>query len=287
MSTIAIGNFDGLHLGHQFLLMKMKAIAELENRKPIAYTFVPNTHEKKRLTSDIQKVKFIKNLGVKSIVLQDFSKEFAALNSDEFINLVLLKQLGATHIIVGSNFKFGANGFGNAGTLANKKKIKTTIVEPIFAGSSICSSSAVRCAVEFGNLNLVKQLLGRPYSLSGNVIEGRKRGRLLGYPTANLKIEQEVIPPLGVYAIHDNCMRFGIANIGRRPTFEINNDICIEIYFLNFNTNLYKSRIEIFLDLFVRKEMTFASADKLKIQILNDIKTVEKFYSKTNQPSLL
>lgn len=280
MSIVTIGNFDGVHLGHQFLLMKTVALAKLFGKKSIVYTFTPHTHKKMRLMSDLQKVKFFKHFAVEEIVLQNFCKEFANLNPDEFIDLILLKQLKATHVVIGSNFTFGANADGGVRTLTNRSKIETLIVEPILIGvsNSICSSSITRTAIESGNLNFAKQLLGRPYSLSGNVVVGEGRGRMLGYPTANLAFEQGVLPPLGVYAIHDNYMRFGIANVGKRPTFANENNICVEIHFLDFNENLYGKRVEIFLDLLIREEMHFSSVEKLKRQISNDIKTVKEFY---------
>lgn len=271
MSVIAIGNFDGLHLGHQALLQKTIQIAKKAGRPSIAYTFTPHPRKALRLMSDAQKAEYLKDFGVDQVIFQAFTPEFASLSPADFIQKVLIDQLQATHVVVGPNFAFGTKASGNTEMLQADGRFITHIVEPVWVSGEICSSSLIREAIKQGDLEQAKVLLGRPYSLTGKVVKGAGRGRQLGFPTANLDVEQEVLPPLGVYATYSKTLGKGATNIGKQPTFGATNPVHIETHFLDFNGSLYDKKIEIFFERKIRDEKKFDSIEALKKQIKQDL----------------
>ncbi len=274
MSVIAIGNFDGLHLGHQALLQKTLEIAKKSGQPSIAYTFTPHPRKAPRLMSDAQKAQSLQDFGVQQVIFQEFTPQFAALSPVDFIEQVLIDQLHASHVIVGPNFAFGANASGKINLLQKDTRFKTHVVEPVWVSKQLCSSSLVREAVLKGDLDQAKALLGRPYSLTGKVVRGAGRGKQIGFPTANLEVEQEVLPPLGVYATYSKELGKGATNIGRQPTFGSANPVHVETHFLNFSGSLYGQEIEIFFERKIRDEKKFNTVDELKKQIQNDLQSL-------------
>lgn len=271
MSVVAIGNFDGLHLGHQALLQKAIQVAKSSNQPSIAFTFTPHPRKAPRLMSDIQKAKALQDVGIEQVVFQEFTPEFAALSPEEFIEKVLINQLQVTDLVIGPDFAFGSNASGDIKTLQKDKRFKTHIVEPVLISGEICSSSLIREAILRGDLDKAKALLGRPYSLTGRVVRGAGRGAQIGFPTANLEVEQEVLPPLGVYATYSKTLGKGATNIGCQPTFGSGNPVHVETHFVNFSGSLYGQEIEVFLERKIRAEEKFDSVDALRQQIQQDL----------------
>lgn len=271
MSVVAIGNFDGLHLGHQTLLQKTVQLAESLAETSVAYTFTPHPRKSLRLMSDAQKAAGIRALGITQVIFQAFTPEFAALTPSQFIVQVLVQQLKASQVVIGPDFTFGSGAQGNAATLQQDSRFVTKIVDPVWVDGELCSSSLIRQVVMQGDLEKAKRLLGQPFSLSGKVVKGSGRGRQLGIPTANLSAEQEVLPPLGVYAAYANHLGKAVVNIGRRPTFNSQDTVHVEAYFLDFQGDLYDQEIEIFLERKIRDEKKFDSIEELKEQIKCDI----------------
>lgn len=264
---IAIGNFDGLHLGHQALL-------KLPNT--IVYTFTPHPRRAPRLMSDAQKAKALRDFGVKQVIFQEFTLEFAALSPEDFIQKILIEQLNATDIVVGPDFAFGTEASGDVKTLQRDTRFKTHIIEPVRILGEICSSSLIREAISKGDLERAKAFLGHDYSLTGTVVRGAGRGKQIGFPTANLEVEQEVLPPFGVYAVYSKSLGQGVTNIGKQPTFGSENPLRVETHFLDFNGSLYGEEIEIFFKHKIRDEKKFDSVEDLKRQIREDLKRMKE-----------
>ncbi len=273
MSVLAIGNFDGLHLGHQVLLKKAADLAQSLGMESVAFTFTPHPRSAPRLMSDEAKEAGIKSLGIDRVVLQKFTPEFAALTPQQFMEQILIRDLGAEHIFVGPDFAFGCKASGSVETLKAESKFKTHVVEPVMVDGELCSSSAIRSAIKSGNLEKAASFLAKPFQLTGLVVHGSNRGHQLGFPTANLKVEQEVLPPCGVYEVRWGQV-CGVTNIGHRPTFGADTQTFVETHFLDFSADLYGKHIEIELLGFIRPEMKFDSVQALKNQIIQDIATI-------------
>lgn len=271
MSVVSIGNFDGLHLGHQALLQKTIQLAQSSGQPSIVFTLTPHPRKAARLMSDAQKAKALQDFGIKQVIFQEFTPEFASLIPEEFIEKVLIQQLGVTDLVIGPDFAFGSNASGDIKTLQKNTRFKTHIVQPVLISGEICSSSLIREAILRGDLDKAKALLGRPYSLTGTVVKGAGRGAQIGFPTANLEVEQEVLPPIGVYATYSEKLGKGATNIGRQPTFGSENPVHVETHFVNFSGSLYGQEIEIFFDHKIRDEQKFNSVDALKQQIQKDL----------------
>ena len=271
MSVIAIGNFDGLHLGHQALLQKTIQIAKKSGQSSIAYTFTPHPRKALRLMSDAQKAQGMHDLGIDRVVFEEFTPEFAALSPADFIDQILLQQLQVSHLVVGPNFAFGTKASGNTAMLRVDKRFETHLVDPVLISGEICSSSLIREAILWGNLDKARAFLGRPYSLTGKVVKGAGRGQQLGFPTDNLEVQQEIIPPLGVYFTYSKILGRGATNIGKQPTFGATNPVHIETHFLNFSGSLSGQEIEIFFERKIRDEKKFDSVEALKEQIRQDL----------------
>lgn len=277
MSVVAIGNFDGLHLGHQALLKKTIEIARQIAEPSVVYTFIPHPRKAPRLMSDAQKKTGILKLGIEQVVFQEFTTEFASMTPEAFIQNVLVEQLGATHVVVGPDFAFGAKAGGDILTLKASGKVHVDIVAPVWAEGILVSSSAIRQAIGEGDLARARRLMGRPYALTGVVTKGAGRGKILGFPTANLSVFQEVLPPLGVYATHVEGIGRGATNIGRRPTFDVDGQVTVETYFLDFDGDLYGQELELVFDAKIRAEKKFSSPKELAEQISRDVEVVLTF----------
>jgi riboflavin kinase/FMN adenylyltransferase len=269
--VVAIGNFDGLHLGHQALLQKTIEIAKSSDQPSIVFTFSPHPRKALRLMSDTQKAKALAEFGIKKVIFQEFTPEFSALTPEDFIEKVLIHQLQVTDLVIGPDFAFGSNASGGIPTLQKDRRFQTHIVEPIQISGQICSSSLIREAILRGDLDKAKAFLGRPYSLTGTVVKGAGRGSQIGFPTANLEVRQEVLPPIGVYATYSKILGKGATNIGRQPTFGFDNPVQVEAHFVNFSGNLYGQEIEVFLEHKIRGEEKFHSVNDLKQQIHQDL----------------
>jgi riboflavin kinase/FMN adenylyltransferase len=295
--AVALGNFDGIHKGHQQVI---QTIFNYQNLTPSLVTFIPHPEEfftgtKKQLLTPIpEKCQILEKLGVKQLILLPFDRELAHLSAEKFIKDILIKQIKANLISVGEDFRFGYQRQGNAEylqSLANKYNVKVSITKEQNLTkereSMRISSSYIRQNLSNGKPELASEMLGRQYQIIGKVIEGQKLGRKIGFPTANLTIPPEkFLPKKGVYGVkvdvenNDLLSNLqGIMNIGTRPTIDGKN-ISIEIHLLDWEGDLYNQILRVKLVKFLRPEQKFSSLDDLKRQIKLDCQQLTmKVYS--------
>ena len=289
-SIILIGNFDGIHLGHQKLFELASRYKKKFNLNIGVLTFEPmpkmffNKDIKNFRISNIdQKNKILKNLGVDFAITQKFDKKFSKFKSDFFIKEILSKKLEAKYIFVSNNFKFGNKRKGNVNELIENEKIydyKIIKPQPLILSQKVISSTYIRLLLEKGNLKKTNKLLGRNWSIEGIVQKGRQQGKKIGFPTCNIDIKDYVIAMPGVYAVkvkrkNSNKSLMAIANLGFRPTFN-QKKILLEVHIFNFSGNLYNKYLSIEFTKFIRKEKKFKNIDQLKKQIQKDLKIAKQ-----------
>lgn len=284
---ITIGTFDGVHLGHQKIIERIVSKAAEENGRSFLITFdphprkiVPGDFNVKLLTTTEEKLVILEKLGVQNVFLVNFTKEFSQLSADEFIQRYIINGTGVKEIIIGSDHHFGKDRTGDLKKLTELRKqfnFNLSMVEEVKINELVVSSTKIRNALAEGNLYLANSFIGRYYSISGQVINGDKRGRQLGYPTANLQIfEDKLLPALGIYfceVIIANKKYFGLLSIGRRPTFYSEGEIIPEVYIFNFDKDIYGKTITLNLIERIRSEIKFDTADDLIQQMDKDKKT--------------
>jgi len=284
-SIILIGNFDGVHKGHQKLFKLANSYKKKFNLNIGVLTFEPmpkmffNKDIKNfRISSINQKNIILKRLGVDFIVTQKFDKKFSKIKSDFFIKEILSKKLEAKYIFVSNNFKFGNKREGDVNQLIKNEKTydyKIVKPQPLKLSEKIISSTYIRSLLERGNLKKTNKLLGRNWSIEGMVQKGRQQGKKIGFPTCNIDIKDYVIASPGVYAVNvkrknSNKLMKAIANLGYRPTFN-QKKILLEVYIFNFSGNLYNKYLSIKFKKFIRKEKKFKNVNQLRKQIQNDL----------------
>jgi riboflavin kinase/FMN adenylyltransferase len=288
-SLVMIGNFDGVHLGHQSVLGAGASEARSRGLRPLVLTFHPHPVEVLRrsqralLTTIDHKIELIRRVdSTLRVVVEPFTLELAALAAGEFVERILVEQLGAGVVIVGQNFRFGADRVGDLGLLRELGERFGFEARPerlVGDEAGVFSSSRVRSALADGALECAERMLGRPHALSGQVVHGDERGRTLGTPTANLDQVREVLPPRGVYAGVVDELGFGpggltragaVANLGVRPTFGSGSS-SVEVHVLGFNGDLYGARLRVHLLQRLRDERQFSGPEELREQIRLDV----------------
>lgn len=284
---LALGVFDGIHLGHQTVIRQTVRLAHEKGELAGVLTFedhpmaliAPEKRPEKLLSSPKHKLKYLEPLGVDLVIILPFTKELAALTASEFLH-ILDTRLDLKSITVGTDWCFGKNRSGNVDFLHQEGAQRGFTVRPIppvtAKDGTRISSTAIRDAIARGNFHRASELLGRDHTLSGIVIHGRKLAGKWGFPTANLQMENEQLPPSGVYLIRaklpDGREYDGIANLGRRPTVEQGRaEKYIEAHLFDFSGDLYNQEIEIHFVQFLRKEHKFPSLDLLRDQIEQDV----------------
>ncbi len=284
-AVVAIGNFDGLHRGHQAILTLTKKLADKHGKAAAILSFAPHPRlyfspsaPAFQLTNWRCKAELLASYGMNFLYLQHFGPALVKTNAQDFIENILIKQLKVSHIVVGQNFAFGHQ---RQGTIALLKEyhqfFSTTALEPLTdADGTICSSTAARRYLEEGQLDKLNDLLGRPWMIAGHVQHGRKQGRLLGFPTANLSVKDRLLPPYGIYTVRVRINSHsaetvwqGVANLGIRPTFEEQEPL-LEVHLFNFNQSLYGQRLYVQFHHFIRPEKKFSGLQKLRAQIAKD-----------------
>ena len=283
-TAVSIGIFDSVHRGHQKILRKLVREAAREKKKSLVITFHP--HPRKILdprakvpfiTSLEHRLRLIEELGVDFFLIIKFTKALSRMKPDDFIDGILARALNVRALIVGDNFLFGSKEKGNLALLRKASKdygFKLFAVKPVKSKNKIISSTRIRCAIEKGDLKNASLMLGRPVTVLGTVVKGRKVGRRLGFPTANIDPHHEAIPPKGVYAVDvrlENKTYSAVLNIGRRPTFGVNIDPTIELHILHLKRDIYKKDVEIIFKKKMRNERRFSSIKALQKQIKIDI----------------
>ncbi len=282
--VVAIGTFDGVHIAHKKIIKSAVSMARDLKGISIVLTFYPHpmriTNPGKTpalLTSIEHRVALIAQLNPDICLIVDFGKSFAGMSPQDFIDNILLGRLHAKYLVIGKNFNFGKNKSGNTKLLqkaAQNSGFKVNIFESVKKTGKIVSSSSIRTLIEKGRLYDTSRLLGRRFSVLGTVVKGDSRGRILGYPTANIDPQQEALPPNGVYAVIakiKNKWYGGMLNIGRRPTFYPEaHKLAIEANIFNFDKYIYGQILELFFIKKIRNEKKFHSAQLLKRQLQKD-----------------
>jgi riboflavin kinase / FMN adenylyltransferase len=287
-AVITIGNFDGVHIGHQALFHAVMEQADTRNGTAIAMTFEPhpirvlkNNGHPPLITPYAQKIELIEKSGIDVLICVPFTREFASITAKEFVLDILLGRIGIQAIVVGKDYTFGKNREGNLNLLksyAEAFDFEVDVVDWIPISNNIpsrISSTRIReLLMRDGRVNEAHKLLGRYYQVSGIVTPGRNRGgKLLGFPTANIKLKEELYPKNGIYAVTVDCLgetHQGVANIGYSPTFD-DNELTVEVHILDFNKDLYGQSIIVKFIERIRDEIKFSGIDALSRQIADDV----------------
>ena len=296
-SILLIGNFDGLHLGHQ----KLFKLAEKYSKKhkvkfgvltfdPLPVMFFNKKLTNYRITSNLQKNLLFEKAGVDFIIVSRFNKSFSKISADNFIKKIIVKKINPNFIFVSSNFKYGFRREGNVAKLISKENIynyKIIKPSPLKKEKKIISSTLIRKLLQRGELKNANKLLGRNWSIIGVVQKGRRIGKKLGVPTCNIDIKNYVIAKPGVYSVrvkvnNSNKIFKGIANLGYRPTFG-EKKILLEVNLFNFSGNLYNKSLNVSFYNFIRSEKKFNDHQDLIKQIEKDLKQAKFDLKKNNE----
>lgn len=278
--VVTVGNFDGVHRGHQVLLHRTKAVAQADNGFSLVVTFKLHTSALLRkaapllLMSAEEKLEFFSTMGIAGCLLLEFTPELAGLDPEEF--LLRLTDLGAKTIIVGHDFTFGKGAVGNTDYLldfAGRHGIDAEVVPPVTVDGVVVSSSHIRSLLQTGQVTKARQMLNRPFAVSAPVIHGERRGRTLGFPTANLRLPAErLLPKYGVYFVRCHIRGqeyYGLANVGVKPTFAPAQSL-IEVYLFDTTEDLYGAKMTVEFLEFLRAERRFSSPAELVKQMKRD-----------------
>ena len=295
-SVLVIGNFDGVHKGHQKIIQSAKKIASKNNSAVGVILFDPhpktffNKNKKNFLLTNIEnRYEILKSYGVDYVVVVRFSSNLSRMSPSNFCKKILSSGIKMNHVLVGKNFRFGNRRIGDYKFLKNFGVKNNFNVSPIdifklpksylaYVKKNAYSSSNIRRLINNGHIKLASRFLGRPWFIQGKVIKGDKRGRTIGIPTANISLDGYIFPKYGVYAVNAQIIKKkqsgkllkGIANFGIRPTFNKKKAI-LEVYLFDFDLNIYQSTLKVtFID-FIRKEKKFSGIKSLKLQLNKDI----------------
>jgi riboflavin kinase / FMN adenylyltransferase len=292
---LTLGTYDGVHLGHQEIIRSLVEKAKREQKESVLFTFEP--HPRKVLYPESYSVKLIdtvdeklaklEKLGLDTVILFPFTKEFSRLSAMEFVRDVLVNQIGVSEMHIGHDHHFGKNREGSFQELQDLGELydfKVFQLPAISVGETTISSTKIRNAILEGNVAYAAELMGSPFVLRGKVVKGQQIGRTIGFPTANIDLEntEKIFPKNGVYAakayLADQIV-FGVMNIGTRPTVANNGQITIEIYLFDFNTEIYDRQIKVEVMQHLRDEKRFDTIEDLKHQIQLDEITARTYFS--------
>ncbi|MFB3886809.1 MAG: bifunctional riboflavin kinase/FAD synthetase [Thermodesulfobacteriota bacterium] len=287
--VVTLGNFDGVHLGHQRIFEKLKEEARKVHGEAVVITFEPHPLKVLSpgtflplLTPFQRKMTLIDKSGIDQVLCIEFSLTFAGMSPLEFVRDILVEKVHATKVLVGYNYRFGKGKSGDVNTLRDicgRFNISVKVMEAMTVDHTVVSSSKIRELISTGEVEKASKLLGRDYPVIGRVIKGAKRGHTLGFPTANLEITEELYPKRGVYAVEvvwrGQSLK-GLANVGLNPTFtpELTaqrDNFSLEVHLLNFNEDIYGETIQINFKRRIRDEIRFDSSSRLIDQIEKDI----------------
>jgi riboflavin kinase / FMN adenylyltransferase len=267
--SVAVGTFDGVHLGHRAVIEGSDSVLTFE---PHPVSVVAPQHTPKLLTTLEVKAELIAGLGVQELIVIPFDAQFAARSADEFIAEVLVQTLGAGRVAVGENFRFGRRAQGDPRLLAADERFQTVVRPLLEVDGEIVSSSHIRGLVLAGEVDQAARFLGAPFQLRGKVVHGDERGRELGFPTANLVPEEAMAcPGHGVYACIANRQTPAAVSVGVRPTFETGRGELIEAYLIDFEGDLYDSELRLDFIARLRGERRFDTPESLIAQMRSDV----------------
>ncbi len=288
--ALALGNFDGVHLGHRELIRRTIAFADRENGIPAVLTFDP--HPMKVLQPDScppmllskeDKIRILSDLGIKLLIIVPFSDDISKLSPRQFVKNILVDKFKVRVVVVGYNYSFGYKGVGNAEILiqlAGEYGFEAVVVPLVKCDGTEVSSTFIRRLIKEGNVSEAARFLGYYPFVTSRVVSGDRRGQLLGFPTANMILPDDSLTPAnGVYAvkIHVNgCLLNGVANLGKRPTFSMNQPQNLEVHIFNFNQEIYNAKIKVEFIRRIRGEQEFSSVQELVRQINNDVAEAKK-----------
>ncbi len=286
--VLTIGNFDGVHLGHQELLIKLVSKSKKMGLPSLVISFsvTPETffgRPKARLSSFRDKHLFLKSLGVDKHLLVRFNKSFSEISAASFINQILVQKIGIKHCFIGDDFRFGKDRLGDFSMLKNASDENNFTIEKInsvLLDGHRVSSSGVRGLLSEGDFISAEKFLGRPFSISGKVAHGEKLGRTIGFPTANISIHRKLSPVLGVYSvlIKLNSKTYnGVCNVGKRPTLGGSKTL-LEVFIFDFNKEIYGEYVTIIFKQKCREEEKFESFEALQKQIKKDVEKSRLFF---------
>ncbi|MFL3023401.1 MAG: bifunctional riboflavin kinase/FAD synthetase [Methylophilaceae bacterium] len=281
-SFLTIGNYDGIHLGHQAILKKLISESKSNNILSSVMTFEPHPREffspklaPKRIISLREKLEYFDELKIDQVFIVNFNDEFSRKSYLDFIE-ILKKNIQAKKIIIGNDFRFGKQREGNIDKLIDNS-VDVCVMNKIEYKGERVSSTIIRDSLAAGDLERAAMLLGRSYSISGKVVHGDKRGREIGFPTANIHMFHNRPPLKGVFAVKLNNM-YGVANLGVRPTIAGFSKLNLEVHLFNFSKNIYGKHAHVIFLKKIRDEKKFENIDALKKQIQIDIENVKKFF---------
>ena len=297
-SVVTIGTFDGVHLGHQKILTRLSDRAKEIAGESILFTFYPHprmivfpeNHNLKLLQTIDEKVDSLDTFGLDNLIIYPFTKEFSRLTAFEFVRDILVEKLKVKTLVIGYDHQFGRNREGDLDFLKETAKIFDFVVEEISAEEVQevnVSSTKIRKSLQNGNIEQANEFMGRPFICTGNVVEGLKLGRKMGFPTLNVSIENEhkILPIDGVYAVQvriGESLHEGMMNIGGNPTVNhyISADKKLEVHLFDFNENVYGREVTVLFHKFIRDEKTFSNLEELKSQLSQDENEVRNFFKR-------
>lgn len=290
--VVTIGNFDGIHLGHQHVLEQLKSAAKQRNLMSTVVIFEPQPNEffaptkaPKRLSRFREKLNYLKSQEIDFLFCLKFDQKLASLEADDFVKSILIDGLNTHHLVIGDDFRFGKNRTGDFDLLrlcGREHGFDVESSDTLLIDSHRVSSTRIRECIQNDNFDLAEQLLGRPYSLSGKVSHGQKLGRELGFPTINIKMGDKTLIVKGIFAVRvkgiDNRVLQGVASIGTRPT--VNGvDTILEVFILNFDRDVYGYCVEVEFLYKIREEQKFDSLEELTSHMKDDINKAKHYFT--------
>lgn len=292
---LTLGTYDGVHLGHQEIIRSLVQRAKNENKESVLFTFEPHprkvlypeNYSVKLIDTVDEKLKKLEKLGLDTVILFPFTKEFSRLSAMEFVRDVLVGQIGVSEMHIGHDHHFGKNREGSFPELQELGKLydfEVFQLPAIAVGETTISSTKIRNAILEGNVSYAAELMGSPFVLQGTIVKGQQIGRTIGYPTANIDLEndEKICPKNGVYAakayVGDRTV-FGVMNIGTRPTVANNGRVTIEIHLFDFQEEIYDRHLKVEVMQHIRDEKRFESIEDLKHQIQADEITARTYFS--------
>ena len=293
-TALTIGNFDGVHLGHRAMLDHLKREAALRELPAAVMTFEPHPREffapdqaPARLSSLREKLEMLAAIGIDRTYVCRFTYDFARTPAEEFIERILVRGLGTRWLLIGDDFRFGARRAGDMAllsALASRCGYEVHAMASVIVAGRRVSSTAVREALSAGDLDLATQLLGRPYVISGRVVQGDRIGRTLGFPTANVRMRHNRPPLYGIFAVRvhglGNASVPGAASLGVRPTVDTRGVPVLEVYLLDFDRDIYGRHVQVEFLHKLRDEQKFANLEALRRQIALDVAATRRYFTR-------
>lgn len=288
-SVVTIGNFDGIHIGHKKIILRLIEKSKTMHVPSVLISFMPTPqsffgHPQASLSSFKEKHCLLSEIGLDIHLIIRFNQAFSQLEAQTFVQTILLERLGMKHCLIGDDFRFGKGRKGNFQLLQNLSKTRGFTLEKtpsILLNGNRISSSKIRTHLEQGELHLISQMLGREFSITGTIIHGLKNGRAIGFPTINIPIKRKISPVHGIFAVTvelDGAIYQGVCNVGNRPVVDGSKTL-LEVFLFNFNREVYGLKAKTVFKYKVRNEENFDDFEALKQQIKLDVEYVKSYFN--------